>query len=157
MATWGRWLLWDGKRWRTEETLAATDLIRNVCRQAALSAPNDKTATKLASASTVGGVERLARADRRHAATTGEWDADPWLLNTPGGVLDLRTGQQRLHDRAERMTNLFYPLAPWHHAWRWSRKCLHGSAPARVFGPEWSMWLERIEGQRGHYRLRTRQ
>ena len=106
VATWGRWLLWDGRRWRTEETLAATDLIRNVCRQAALSAPNDKTATKLASASTVGGVERLARADRRHAATTGEWDADPWLLNTPGGVLDLRTGQQRLHDRAERMTKI---------------------------------------------------
>ncbi len=29
--------------------------------------------------------------------------------------------------------------------------------PDSVFGPEWSMWLERIEGQRGHYRLRTRQ
>ncbi len=106
VATWGRWLLWDGRRWRTEETLAATDLIRNVCRQAALSAPNDKTATKLASAGTVGGVERLARADRRHAATTGEWDADPWLLNTPGGVLDLQTGQQRPHDRADRMTKI---------------------------------------------------
>lgn len=106
VATWGRWLLWDGKRWRTEETLAATDLIRNVCRQAALSAPNSKTATKLASAGTVGGVERLARADRRHAATTGEWDADPWLLNTPGGVLDLRTGKQRPHERIDRMTKI---------------------------------------------------
>ena len=106
VATWGRWLLWDGKRWRTEETLAATDLIRNVCRQAALSAPNGKIAVKLASSSTIGGVERLARADRRHAATVGEWDADSWLLNTPCGVLDLRTGQQRPHDRADRMTKI---------------------------------------------------
>ena len=83
VAAWGRWLVWDGQRWRTEETLAATDLIRSVCRQTAVRADNPKVAAKLASASTVGGVERLARADRRHAATTDEWDADPWLLNTP--------------------------------------------------------------------------
>jgi len=29
--------------------------------------------------------------------------------------------------------------------------------PDSVFGPDWSIWLERIENQRGHYRLRTRQ
>ncbi|MFZ9585395.1 MAG: phage/plasmid primase, P4 family [Pseudohongiellaceae bacterium] len=106
VATWGRWLVWDGCRWRTEDTLAATDLIRSVCRHAALKAANPKVAAKLASASTVSGVERLARADRRHAATTDEWDADPWLLNTPGGVTDLRSGRKRAHDRADRMTKI---------------------------------------------------
>ncbi|WP_081025868.1 phage/plasmid primase, P4 family, partial [Ralstonia solanacearum] len=106
VAAWGRWLVWDGHRWRTEDTLAATDLIRNVCRNAAVNADNPKLAAKLATSGTVGGVERLARADRRHAATTGEWDADPWLLNTPGGVVDLRTGRQRAHDRADRMTKI---------------------------------------------------
>ena len=29
--------------------------------------------------------------------------------------------------------------------------------PDSVFGTKWSIWLERIEGPRGHYRLRTRQ
>ena len=106
VAGWGRWLVWDGNRWRTEDTLAATDLIRSVCRHAAVRAENPKVAAKLASSSTVGGVERLARADRRHAATTEEWDADPWLLNTPGGVVDLKTGRQRPHDRADRMTKI---------------------------------------------------
>lgn len=106
VATWGRWLVWDGCRWRTEDTLAAADLIRSVCRHAALKAANPKVAAKLASASTVSGVERLARADRRHAATTEEWDADPWLLNTPGGVTDLRSGRKRAHDRADRMTKI---------------------------------------------------
>jgi putative DNA primase/helicase len=106
VAGWGRWLVWDGQRWRTEDTLAATDLIRSVCRQTALRADNPKVAAKLASAGTVGGVERLARADRRHAATTDEWDADPWLLNTPGGVVDLKTGRQRSHERADRMTKI---------------------------------------------------
>jgi putative DNA primase/helicase len=106
VAAWGRWLVWDGQRWRTEDTLAASDLIRSVCRHAAVRADNPKVAAKLASSGTVGGVERLARADRRHAATTAEWDADPWLLNTPGGVVDLRTGRQRAHDRADRMTKI---------------------------------------------------
>jgi len=106
VAAWGRWLVWDGQRWRTEDTLAATDLIRGVCRHAAVQADNPKVAAKLATSGTVGGVERLARADRRHAATTAEWDADPWLLNTPGGVVDLRTGRQRGHDRGDRMTKI---------------------------------------------------
>src|SRR5579885_3436664 len=106
VAAWGRWLVWDGQRWRTEDTLAATDLIRGVCRHAAVQADNPKVAAKLATSGTVGGVERLARADRRHAATTAEWDADSWLLNTPGGVVDLKTGRQRAHDRADRMTKI---------------------------------------------------
>jgi len=51
-------------------------------------------------------VERLARADRRHAATESEWDRDPWAFNTPGGVVNLRTGSRRSPDRAHRMTRL---------------------------------------------------
>lgn len=106
IAAWGKWLMWDGQRWRPEETLAASHLIRQVCRHASLQADNPKIAAKLAGASTVGGVERLAKSDRKHAATTDEWDADFWLLNTPGGVVDLRTGRMRPHDRADRMTKI---------------------------------------------------
>ncbi len=103
---WGKWLVWDGQRWRTEDTLASTDLIRHVCRHASLKASNPKAATKLAGSSTISGVERLARSDRRHAATTDEWDADIWLLNATGGVVDLRTGRIRPHDRHDRMTKI---------------------------------------------------
>jgi putative DNA primase/helicase len=39
----------------------------------------------------------LARSDRRLAATVDQWDADPWQLNTPHGVVDLTTGQARPH------------------------------------------------------------
>ena len=106
VANWGKWLMWDGQRWRTEETLAATDLIRHVCRHAAIQAESPKVATKLAASSTVGGVERLARTDRRHAATADEWDADSWIINTPGGVVDLSTGDMRPHDRSDRMTKI---------------------------------------------------
>lgn len=106
VAAWGQWLMWDGQRWRREDTLAATDLIRQVCRQSALQADSPRIAARLSNASTVAGVERLVRVDRRHAGTTDEWDADAWLLNTPGGVVDLRTGSLRPHQRSERMTKL---------------------------------------------------
>ena len=69
-----------------------------ICRAASVECretPN--IASRIASAATVAAVERLARADRRHAATVEQWDSDPWLLNTPGGTVDLRTGRVRLH------------------------------------------------------------
>jgi putative DNA primase/helicase len=106
VAAWGRWLVWTGQRWQHEETLKAQHLIRHVCRDAALAMDNHKSAVKLASSGIVGGVERLARTDRRHAATADEWDADPWLLNTPGGVVNLRNGLARPHARTDRMTKL---------------------------------------------------
>lgn len=105
-AAWGKWLVWDGRRWQADETLLVHHLIRAICREAALKADSHRLAAKLAASSTVGGVERLARTDRRHASTSEEWDADLFALNTPGGVVDLRTGRLRLHDRADRMTKL---------------------------------------------------
>ena len=106
VALWGKWVFWTGKRWQTEETLAAPHLMRQICREASLKADSHRTAAKLASSGTVAGLERLARSDRRHAATAEEWDADPWLLNTPGGVIDLTSGRIRPHDREDRMTKI---------------------------------------------------
>jgi len=105
-AAWGKWMLWSGSRWQADETLLAHHLIRAICREAALKADTHRLAAKLAASSTVGGVERLARTDRRHASTSDEWDADPFALNTTGGVVNLRTGRIKPHDRRDRMTKL---------------------------------------------------
>lgn len=92
VAAWGRWLVWDGARWHVDDTLLAYDLVRLVCREYAAEAGHSDRPTRLASAQTVTAIERLARSDRRLAATAAQWDADPWQLNTPGGIVDLRTG-----------------------------------------------------------------
>ena len=60
----------------------------------------------LASAKTVAAVERLAKSDRRLAATIEQWDADPWLLNTPNGVIDLKTGTLGPHQPSDYMTKI---------------------------------------------------
>jgi putative DNA primase/helicase len=105
-AAWGKWLTWTGRRWQSDETLMVHDLIRSICREAALKVEAHRVAAKLLASSTVGGVDRLARADRRHASVSDEWDADQYLLNTPRGVVNLRAGVVRPHDRADRMTKL---------------------------------------------------
>jgi putative DNA primase/helicase len=77
-----------------------------MCRGVARGCDNIKTARDITSAKTVREVESLARADRRLAATTDQWDRNPWLLNTPAGVVDLRSGQLRPHRFDDYMTKI---------------------------------------------------
>lgn len=105
-AAWGKWLVWTATHWQADETLLVHHLIRSICREAAVKVDSHRLAAKLLASSTVGGVDRLARSDRRHASTSDEWDADLFALNTPGGVVDLKAGRLRQHDRVDRMTKL---------------------------------------------------
>ncbi|MGC5804174.1 phage/plasmid primase, P4 family [Ralstonia pseudosolanacearum] len=103
---WGKWLVWTGVRWNPDQLLYVTHLSRGICRAAALKAETPRQKAKLASSSTIASVEKIARSDPKHAATADEWDADVWALNTPGGVVDLRTGNLRAHRREDRMTKV---------------------------------------------------
>ena len=99
---WGKWYFWKGDRWRVSNSAVAFSRARSICREVAF-----KTNTKaLASASTVAAVERLAKVDARLASSSEDWDADPWLLNTPGGVVDLKTGEVLPHDPRDFMTKI---------------------------------------------------
>jgi putative DNA primase/helicase len=106
VAAWSRWLRWDGKRWEFDDTLNAFDRARVICRTAAAECNKPKLAKELASAKTVAAVERLARSDRRLGATVEQWDADLWLLNTPDGVIDLRTCEMREHRVEDYLTRI---------------------------------------------------
>lgn len=105
-ALWSKWLVWTGCRWNADQVLYATHLARNTCRAASLKADHPRLRAKLASAATIASIEKIARSDPLHAATTSEWDADVWALNTPRGVVDLRTAQLREHRREDRITKL---------------------------------------------------
>src|SRR5262249_26063784 len=53
-----------------------------------------------------GGGEGLGRSDRRRGATADQWDSDPWLLNTPEGIIDLRSGRKFSHRADAYMTKI---------------------------------------------------
>ena len=82
VAAWSHWHAWTGARWELDSTLDAFDRARAICRAASSDADKPNTKTALASAKTVAAVERLARADRRIAATVDQWDTDPDRFNT---------------------------------------------------------------------------
>jgi putative DNA primase/helicase len=127
VAAWGRWLRWDGTRWLFDDTLYAYDLSRRICREVAAGCNKAKVANAIAAAKTVAAIERLAKADRRHAATVDQWDADIWLCNTPGGVIDLHTGEVRPHRPDDYMTRI-----------------TGVTADARCPTPIWRAFLERV-------------
>jgi putative DNA primase/helicase len=108
VAGWGRWMCWDGTRWREDDTLAVFDRCRAICRRASTECGDakERAAMKIAAAQTVAAIERLARADRRHAAVVDQWDANPLVLNTPGGTVDLRTGKLHGHEREQYLTKM---------------------------------------------------
>jgi putative DNA primase/helicase len=108
VSRWGHWMRWDGIRWVDDDTLHVFDLARGICGAASVECgeANERLAIRIAAAQTVTAIERLARADRCHAAKVEQWDTDPWLLNTPAGTVDLRTGEIRKHSRDEYITRI---------------------------------------------------
>lgn len=96
----GSWLEWDGSRWRRENTCKAFDFARTLARKV-----NREGKASIASASFCSGVEAFARADRAFAVVGTEFDADNYLLNTPGGTFDLSTNTLRSHNPDDRITH----------------------------------------------------
>ncbi|MDD3676785.1 phage/plasmid primase, P4 family [Thauera propionica] len=103
---WGKWLKWNGQQWKIDDTLMAQYAIRMLCHKVSLKADSTNLAARIASHKTISSVERIARADKKIATSANDWDADAWLLNTPGGTIDLRSGHMRPHAREDRITKI---------------------------------------------------
>lgn len=105
----GTWLHWEDNRWKVDDTALAIDLSRKVCREASqlaldrldLGAKSKTIANTLSSRRVFGAVEGIARSDRRHVVRPSQFDADPWIINTPDGVVDLTTGKLRPADKTD--------------------------------------------------------
>jgi putative DNA primase/helicase len=54
----------------------------------------------------VASVLTLAKTDRRLAMTPDQFDRDPWLFNTPGGTIELKTGKMREHRPLDYITTI---------------------------------------------------
>jgi putative DNA primase/helicase len=98
----GRWLRWDGSLWRSDEVRGVFFLLRSLAQEVGLEAA--RAAVRLGSAAFIGGAEKIAKADPAFAVTHEDLDRDPWLLGTPGGTVDLRTGELRVARPNDRIT-----------------------------------------------------
>lgn len=109
------WHHWDGARWAEDNRGEATRAVTEVLREALAEAvkldpdPRDKLIAdvrKCETANGINGVLELAAALIPFAVTVTDLDADAYLLNTASGTLDLRTGELRPHDPADRCTKV---------------------------------------------------
>ncbi|WP_051505812.1 phage/plasmid primase, P4 family [Mesorhizobium sp. WSM2561] len=102
VAGWSGWLKWVGTRWQLDSADEVFEVIRQICRAAAVSA--QAADIRRIRSDRIRAVERIARSDPRHSALPEEFDPDTMLLNTPAGTVDLRTGEIGPHLRAAAMT-----------------------------------------------------
>jgi putative DNA primase/helicase len=82
----GKWYEWNGKYWRPDRTQVVFHVIRHLIRSIRM---GDQ---RLSTRRVAGAVESMARSDQLLAITSDQWNGDPFLLGTPEGIVDLRTG-----------------------------------------------------------------
>lgn len=113
---WGRWLVWDGRRYAVDESGAAMRLAKEAARcilaeAATIDDPDERkahTAWAMASQSRARIESMLALAASEPDVPIGveEMNQDGWLLNCPNGTVDLRTGELHPHRRADLITQI---------------------------------------------------
>ena len=96
----GKWYQWTRVYWQRNEVKLAHHYARLIARKLSDGDP------KVSKASVANGAESFARAHPAHAVTAEFWDKDPFLLGTPDGTVDLRTGTLRPPAQADGITKL---------------------------------------------------
>lgn len=99
------WYDYDAAIWRKADKLQHYSTVRDLVR---------RTGRKnLKKAAAVNGIVSLARSNPGTATSAEDWDGDPWLLGTPGAVIDLRTGKPIDDPKAAHITKqTAVPIAP---------------------------------------------
>jgi putative DNA primase/helicase len=135
-----QWCVWAGHRWARDQALQHELIVRGFIQQLVIElthrahagsatgegAKYASAARRVQSAQGVKNVVRLLQAPL--ACTPGDFDADPWSLNTPDGVVDLRTGE----------------LAQPEPGRMFMRSTLHG--PGQGDAPKWRAFLRDLTG-----------
>lgn len=95
------WLTWTGHRWAWDNPGTVHELARTIARALPTEDGDQRRHRKISlSARGLANMLTVARTDPRIVAPIRALDAAPYDLNTPGGLVDLRTGQLRPADPA---------------------------------------------------------
>jgi putative DNA primase/helicase len=112
---WARWLVWDGRRWRPDDTGEPTRRMKETLRALAADAlelDDDQRPRLLKHAigsereTRIRGALQLAQSEPGVPVLPEQLDADPWLLCCDNGTVDLSTGELHPHRREDLLTKL---------------------------------------------------
>ncbi len=113
---WKKWLVWDGQRWRVDDTgeveRRAKETVRSTYAEAAAEPDADARkalaahAKRSESSGKLDAMIALAESEPGVPVRHNELDADPWSFNVANGTIDLRSGNLRPHVRDDLITKL---------------------------------------------------
>lgn len=100
------WMVHEEPIWERDDRLQRFDVAKRVCVAASQQADEEREAKRLASVRTIECVLRLAQADPQIVLPADAWDNNPMALNTPGGMVDLRTGRMTQRNTSDYVTQV---------------------------------------------------
>lgn len=131
---WSKWFVWTGHVWEQDHTFRPFNAVMKFLEQRAnvigdmafeekivqgheaqspammelakhsANRARRNVHTSMLSARTIENVHRIAGKHERIATSVDVWDQDAWLLNTPDGTVDLRTGVLHKHNPKQFIT-----------------------------------------------------
>ena len=99
------WMHDQSTHWVRDEHLIRYDLARKTARRVAQDA-DPKARKAITSAKAVNSILFLAQSDPAIVVPATQWDNDPMMLNTPAGIVDLRTGKTAQRNREQYLTQI---------------------------------------------------
>jgi len=118
------WFVWSGIYWLIDEVGKVFNVARLFCRK------SRGKKKQMSSSSSVLGVLRMARRTPEFVVKSDFWNKDAFLLGTPGGTVDLRTGELR-QPKQEDYINKLTSVTP---------------APKGALCPTWQKFLDEVTG-----------
>jgi putative DNA primase/helicase len=113
---WKSWLVWDGMRWKVDDSGEIERKAKQSARAILTEAANidnkhereDVARWALTSEKRerLNAMIALAQSEQPIPIAVECLDAEPWLLNCENGTLDLRTGELRSHEREDFLTKI---------------------------------------------------
>lgn len=107
---WKSWLVWDGIRWKIDNSGQAEKLAQSVSDRIWIEARETGNPAALQFAAKTADDKHvraiLNQAKPALSISHDKLDSDSWLLNCPNGTVDLRTGKLRPHCPEDMMTKL---------------------------------------------------
>jgi P4 family phage/plasmid primase-like protien len=112
--TFGKWFIWDGKRWAEDKTQRIIQMgmkeIRNIYKEAFQEEDEEKRkaiADHARRSESKGRLEAMISMVQSFVSTLPDsMDQNEWLFNCENGVIDLKTGELQPHNRELMMTKI---------------------------------------------------
>lgn len=92
----GKWMHWTGLRWKIDETMLAMDRMASFAD--AIRLLNEKDRKPMGTLKFVKNALHVAAMSQEMRCTSDDFDTDPYLVGTPTGYVDLRTGEHHRPD-----------------------------------------------------------